>query len=417
MPNNWIESVNHNIISPLFLLIFSVAVQYLSAAGNPDKPFQTSFLFGNLLAWKLIGAMIVWALVWMLIPSKVFYGPTTTFGYTPKYQANGELYYFASMIAFGIVTYVSPQLWVSVYDNFGPILGGLNVLALALCLYLLVQAKMKETEDDPYLLNNKFPILHEFYRGMELHPTIFGVQVKQLVNCRIGLMIWQLLILIFFSASYQTRGFDSGHLVNVLLQTIYLYKFYRWETGYFDTLDITLDRAGYYICWGCLVWVPAFYTFSSYYFVYYQPNYGPFISTIILILGVLCIYLNYEVDRQKEVFRANNGKVKIWGEQAKFVQASYTAITGEKRETRLMISGWWGIARKINYTFELAAAFFWSASAGLQYGVWPYLYFIFLLCLLVHRVFRDETKCRDKYGKYWAEYCKIVPYRLIPYVF
>lgn len=69
-------------------------------------------------------------------------------------QANGELYYFASMIAFGIVTYVSPQLWVSVYDNFGPILGGLNVLALALCLYLLVQAKMKDTEDDPYLVNN-----------------------------------------------------------------------------------------------------------------------------------------------------------------------------------------------------------------------------------------------------------------------
>lgn len=77
----------------------------------------------------------------------------------------------------------------------------------------------------------KFPILHEFYRGMELHPTIFGVQVKQLVNCRIGMMLWQLLVLIFFSAAYQMRGFDSGHLVNVLLQTIYLYKFMRWETG------------------------------------------------------------------------------------------------------------------------------------------------------------------------------------------
>lgn len=47
-----------------------------------------------------------------------------------------------------------PKLWISVYDNFGPILGGLNVLALALCLYLLIRAKLKLTEDDPYLLEN-----------------------------------------------------------------------------------------------------------------------------------------------------------------------------------------------------------------------------------------------------------------------
>lgn len=29
-----------------------------------------------------------------------------------------------------------------------------------------------------------------------------------------------------------------------------------WETGYLSTIDIMHDRAGYYICWGCLVWVP-----------------------------------------------------------------------------------------------------------------------------------------------------------------
>lgn len=86
MASNWIESFNQNVISPLFLLIFPVAVQYLAAAGNPDKPFETSFLFGNYFAWKVIGAMIVWALAWMLVPSKIFHGPTTTFGYTPKYQ-------------------------------------------------------------------------------------------------------------------------------------------------------------------------------------------------------------------------------------------------------------------------------------------------------------------------------------------
>lgn len=37
----------------------------------------------------------------------------------------------------------------------------------------------------------------------------------------------------------------------------------RWETGYWGTMDIMHDRAGYYICWGCLVWVPSVYTFPA----------------------------------------------------------------------------------------------------------------------------------------------------------
>lgn len=80
------DVINQRIISPLFLIIFPIAIQYLSASGNPEKPFQIEFLFGNFFAWKIIGSLILWALVWMLIPSKKFYGPTTTFGYTPKYQ-------------------------------------------------------------------------------------------------------------------------------------------------------------------------------------------------------------------------------------------------------------------------------------------------------------------------------------------
>lgn len=86
MSNKAIDYINQRIISPLFLAFFPFAVQYLCAAGNPDKPFQTSFLFGNIFAWKIIGSLFLWALIWMLIPSKVFNGPTTTFGYTPKYQ-------------------------------------------------------------------------------------------------------------------------------------------------------------------------------------------------------------------------------------------------------------------------------------------------------------------------------------------
>lgn len=143
---------------------------------------------------------------------------------------------------------------------------------------------------------------------MELHPRILGVDVKQLTNCRLGMLMWQLLIIIYFIAGWQLHGFNSGHLVNVLLQTIYIYKFFHWETGYFNTLDITLDRAGYYICWGCLVWVPSMYTFHSYFFVYHQPRLGLVCDALIFLLGVLSIWFNYDVDRQKEAFRTAAGK-------------------------------------------------------------------------------------------------------------
>ena len=47
----------------------------------------------------------------------------------------------------------------------------------------------------------------------------------------------------------------------------------------------------------------------------------------------------------------------------------------------------------------------------------PLLYFFFLVALLVHRIYRDEDKCAAKYGPGWEQYCKVVKYRMIPYVY
>ena len=49
--------------------------------------------------------------------------------------------------------------------------------------------------------------------------------------------------------------------------------------------------------------------------------------------------------------------------------------------------------------------------------VLPYFYIIYMTILLVHRVYRDDIRCRQKYGKYWEEYCRRVPYKILPYVF
>ena len=139
---------------------------------------------------------------------------------------------------------------------------------------------------------------------------------------------WALLTIVFAIADLQLNGFHAGPFVTAILTNIYLAKFFMWETGYFNTLDITLDRAGYYLCWGCLCWVQIFYTFTSLFMVGHPSKISNFAAFAILIYGLISIMLNYAVDRQKEVFRTNNGKCHIWGRPAKFlVSALYLILT------------------------------------------------------------------------------------------
>ena len=129
--------------------------------------------------------------------------------------------------------------------------------------------------------------MYEFFVGMEIHPRLLGVDVKQWTNCRVGMMSWQILIIAFLIAGSREGSINPGHAANVSIQTIYIAKFFLWETGYFNTLDMILDRAGYYICWGCLVWVPCLYTYSSFYLVEHHSTFTSLGAIIIALIGNL----------------------------------------------------------------------------------------------------------------------------------
>ena len=47
----------------------------------------------------------------------------------------------------------------------------------------------------------------------------------------------------------------SPVFISGALQIVYLFKFFWWEIGYFATMDVAVDRCGFYISWGCLSWV------------------------------------------------------------------------------------------------------------------------------------------------------------------
>lgn len=70
-------------------------------------------------------------------------------------------------------------------------------------------------------------------------------------------------------------------------------------------------------------------------------------------------------------------------------------------------------SRHVNYLFELLATYTWAPLIQFEY-LMPFSYSIFLTILLLHRIARDEERCHLKYGKPYEEYCRRVPYRLIP---
>ncbi|KAI3832883.1 hypothetical protein MKW92_019882, partial [Papaver armeniacum] len=103
-------------------------------------------------------------------------------------------------------------------------------------------------------------------QGMELYPRIGKYfDIKVFTNCRFGMMFWGVLAVTYFL---------------------------KQEAGYWSKMDIAHDRAGFYIFWGCLVWVPSNYTSPGTYLVNHPVDLGTQVTStrfIITQLSVICL--------------------------------------------------------------------------------------------------------------------------------
>jgi 7-dehydrocholesterol reductase len=374
-----------------------------------------SRFFGSVMAWKMIGIFAVaQALMLWFLPGKKYYGTITPKGNQPEYKDNGLLSYILTFMVFLFCSVYlklfSPGI---IYINMGDLLGALNFGALVFCLFLYFKGRFFPSSSDNSTTGN---FIFDYYWGTELFPQIAGINVKQFTNCRFGMTGWALAVVSFAFAQKEIYGTaDLGIIVSASLIFIYLFKFFIWESGYMKSMDIQVDRAGFMICWGCLVWVPAVYTSPVMYMVKHPAGLSYAVAGLIFVLGFISIWLNYWADQQRQSVRSTNGDTTIWGAIPVLIHAPYTTEDGSKKTNILLASGFWGVSRHFHYVPEILAAFFWSCAAGTG-AFLPYFYVIFLVVLLTHRAFRDDTKCRNKYGKSWDQYCELVPYKIIPWV-
>jgi 7-dehydrocholesterol reductase len=368
--------------------------------------------FGTKTAWAILGVFAVTELLLMrALPGKEFLGPVTANGNVPAYKANGVAAFVTSVALFSMASFglhlFSPTI---IYDNFGGIIGALNVFSVVFCALLYVKGRFAPSSSDHGTSGN--PVF-DYYWGTELYPRVLGWDVKMFTNCRFGMMSWPLILLSFAAKQSERYGLSDSMMIAVGLQLVYIAKFYWWETGYLRSLDIMHDRAGFYICWGCLVWVPSIYTSSTLYLVDHPNHLGAPLAIGIFVLGVASIFTNYAADAQRQRVRATNGATKVWGKAPVLVVGHYVTEKGEKKESLLLASGFWGVARHFHYVPEILGALFWSLPA-LFSNVLPYFYVIFLTTLLTDRALRDDKRCAIKYGEDWKRYCDIVRWRILP---
>ena len=191
--------------------------------------------------------------------------------------------------------------------------------------------------------------------------------------------------------------------------------FFVNEAWYLRTIDIAHDHFGFYLGWGCFAWLPTMYTLQTQYLGQQDPSTSP--STAYLVgvaaVGLLGYSLFRSVNSQKENARSSGGDCMIWGRPADCTPAEYTTSDGGRHKTILLCSGWWGLARHVNYVGDLILSWSICALTGSSKSI-VWFYGLYMTVLLIHRCLRDEERGRAKYGAVWESYCRRVPWRLIP---
>lgn len=363
-------------------------------------------------AMKIVGCYAAFeAFLQLYVPGKKFKATPTATGHIPVYKANGVACYLISIVALFALKYFRIFNPAIVYDEFGSMLMFMNLFALLFCLFLTIKGlNFPSTKDS----GSNGSLIMDYFWGTELYPRIFGLDVKEFTNCRFGMMYWQIGILCYAFKQYDLYGYVSSSMaVSIAIQTAYIYKFYLWETGYFCSMDIQHDRAGYYICYGCLAYLPIVYTMHTLYLTEHPILLTEEWAFLIAAAGIFSVWCNYDCDRQRQEFRATHGKAKVWGKTPTFITAEYTTEDGQERTSLLLTSGWWGLSRHIHYIPEILASVFWCIPMQKDHMI-AYFYPFYLTLLLLDRAWRDDARCADKYKQYWAEYCEIVPYKIIP---
>ncbi|MFN4261101.1 MAG: DUF1295 domain-containing protein [Gemmataceae bacterium] len=362
---------------------------------------HTSLLFASVLFLGFVAALFLGSKV---LPGRVRLGAALADGNRLPYKLNGLMLFVLTWLVVALGERFQLFSLSVIYTHFWSLLIVANVFSLAVSLLLWRAGRRQPDVEAATTSGRRRPArLRDFWYGVELNPRWFGVDLK-MFSYRPSLIGLGLMVAAFAAVQYQRYGFISGRMW--LFQAfwfLYLANYFQFEHGMLYTWDIIAERFGFMLIWGDYVVVPFFYSVAGWYLVDQVEPLPVAVGVGLVLLFLIGFILFRGANGQKHRYKMNP-QAHIWGKPA------------ETLGGRLLVSGFWGIGRKLNYTGELCLYFAIALTTG-WVSIVPYLLPLWLTGLLVHRAGRDEQRCREKYGSLWNEYCQRARFRMFPYIY
>ena len=225
----------------------------------------------------------------------------------------------------------------------------------------------------------------------------------------VGAVMLELNVLGFVAHHYQEFGSVSANLLLcAAMLTYFVWDYLSFEKVHLYTYDLFAERVGIKLGWGCLAFYPYFYPVAIWATTDLPDPNTPLWQLIIFALLFLSGWaMARGANMQKYFFKTQP--------QRAFLGIEPKTISDGSRS--LLINGFWGLSRHINYLGEIVMGLAIALSVGYPGLPWVWLYPLYYVALLFPRQIDDDKRCAAKYGDLWQQYTKKVKYRIIPYVY
>ena len=259
--------------------------------------------------------------------------------------------------------------------------------------------------------------LDHFYCGLsEFNPFFYGVDWKMWLYAT-GAVLLQLNVLSALAADAATRpsGLPSNGATAVGACLTFFVTEYMWqEHVHLWTYDIFRERLGFKLLWGCLCWYPNFYLAPLGAVVGTPRDVSPLAASLCVAL----FFVGWAFTRGANLQKWHCKTSPPEGPMAPFL-GFIPMVTVPGSKGRLLCSGFWGVSRHVNYAGEIAQAVALCLVATLMHGsILAWAYPAYYVAIFLPRQVDDDHIMENKYGqKVWKDYCKRVPYRVLPGVY
>ena len=317
-----------------------------------------------------------------------------------KYHLNGLLVLFTVVVSWGVLCWSGVLAWDWLYQYRWYGLAGAVVFGFIFSLAIVLSA--------PAVKSSFFA---DFYLGRLENPQLWGGRIDaKMWLYLVGAVMLELNVLSFTSHQYLVYGVQAsmGIFVCAGLLTFFLIDYLTFEEVHLYTYDLFAERVGFKLGWGCIAFYPYFYSIPLWSTVDLP---GANTPCYLLIIYAVIFFLGWGLSRganlQKYFFKKDPNR-------------SYLGITPETISDGnriLLVNGFWGLSRHINYLGEIIMATGIVLCVGHPLLLWPWLYPLYYVALLFPRQADDDKRCALKYGALWQQYLQKVPYRIIPFVY